>query len=130
MQAAHLKTTICDHPNAAAALDTDQAGTLHGAGNLWPVPPIGKGHGGVEGRVAHRQHGARNAILDTRRRHRRHHARIPAELPLGRRKVWGKRRKGRRVIGDAIAPLDQQIAPEARRRRIIQPQRQARLRER
>ena len=47
MQAAHLKTTICDHPNAAAALDTDQAGTLHGAGNLWPVPPIGKGHGGV-----------------------------------------------------------------------------------
>ena len=130
MQAAHLIAAFRHHPNATAALDTDQAGTLHGAGNLWPVPPIGKGHGGVEGRVAHRQHGARNTIFHARRSECCHHARIPAELRLGRRKVWGKRRKGRRVIGDAIAPLHQQIAPDAGAWRIIQALRQACLCER
>jgi hypothetical protein len=51
-------------------------------------------------------------------------------LRLGRRKVWGKRRKGRRVISDAITPLDQQIAPDAGAWRIIHTLRQACLCER
>ena len=107
MQAAHLKAAFRHQPGTAKTLNIDQAGSLHGAGNLGPIPPVREGHGRVEARMPHREHGARNAIFNARRRHCGHHARIPAELPHRRGKIGRQRREVCRVIGNAIAQLYQ-----------------------